>query len=251
MRSSISPRNDSPGLGVLQQTVHEGLTSISFTFAEDDDAPKHESSDEKNVERSVEDAADRAGATSSALSDASSNTEDSGALSTTTRTTSTTGGSDEVQEGAEGVAINAGLWQKEDSHDSGLRLSGSSDSSSSDKLLASPSVASTPASNVSPAHPPHPQYLAATASPASAKSPRSRERQSIIDRLATIKLQVTELEQQQTEVIREMELERALLEGEHKTERDAMAEEEEALESLRMKETQLLERAAEAKQVNI
>ena len=60
---------------------------------------------------------------------------------------------------------------------------------------------------------------------------------------------MTELEQQQTEVIREMEFERALLEGEHKTEREALAEEEEALKAVRLKEAQLLERAAEAKQV--
>ena len=80
---------------------------------------------------------------------------------------------------------------------------------------------------------------------------RSRERQSIIDRLASIKLRVTELEQQQTEIIRDMELERALLEGEHKMERQALMEEEDALEALRKKEASLLESAAAAKQVGI
>ncbi|KAK7491030.1 hypothetical protein BaRGS_00017726, partial [Batillaria attramentaria] len=66
----------------------------------------------------------------------------------------------------------------------------------------------------------------------------------LLQKIAALKRQITDIETQENEAIRELEMERALLEGEHKTEMEHLHADQEKVNELKQQQHNLLERAA-------
>ncbi|XP_064617484.1 serine-rich adhesin for platelets-like isoform X1 [Liolophura sinensis] len=74
----------------------------------------------------------------------------------------------------------------------------------------------------------------------------------LLSRINELKKQIQEIEAQENEAIRELEMERALLEGEHKKEMEEMQKDQEHIDVLQEKQQRLIQRAAvEREKVNI
>ncbi|CAH1797445.1 unnamed protein product [Owenia fusiformis] len=74
------------------------------------------------------------------------------------------------------------------------------------------------------------------------------QRTESIHNVASLKQQIMEIEAQQNEAIRELEMERALLEGEHQNEMEQLKRDRERIAELKNQQMQLLENAAKQKE---
>ncbi|VDI57551.1 Hypothetical predicted protein [Mytilus galloprovincialis] len=73
----------------------------------------------------------------------------------------------------------------------------------------------------------------------------------LIKNIASLKQQIVEIETQENEAIRELEMERALLEGEHNTEMEELQQEQDRINALKLQQAELIERSAKEREKEI
>ena len=70
----------------------------------------------------------------------------------------------------------------------------------------------------------------------------------LVNSIASLKQQIVEIETQENEAIRELEMERALLEGEHNTEMEELQQEQERINVLKVQQAELIENSAKERE---
>ncbi|CAC5412355.1 unnamed protein product [Mytilus coruscus] len=73
----------------------------------------------------------------------------------------------------------------------------------------------------------------------------------LVKNIASLKQQIVEIETQENEAIRELEMERALLEGEHNTEMEELQQEQDRINALKLQQAELIERSAKEREKEI
>ncbi|XP_060081466.1 uncharacterized protein LOC132560804 [Ylistrum balloti] len=75
-----------------------------------------------------------------------------------------------------------------------------------------------------------------------------KTKSDLLKKITDLKQQIVEIENQENEAIRELEMERALLEGEHQTEMDELQSDQDRINLLKQRQAELIERATQERE---
>ncbi|KAL5019694.1 hypothetical protein ScPMuIL_002586 [Solemya velum] len=78
-----------------------------------------------------------------------------------------------------------------------------------------------------------------------------KSKSDLIQKISTLKQQIVDIETQEDEAIRELEMERALLDGEHQTEMERLHEDEEKINELKHRQRELIDQASQEREHEI